>query len=264
MNGWSVVYEKAIRDDGSLWFPERLTMDFLNKQKRTQGSYMFANQYQNEVIPRDEMVFKPEWKKYYKFIPENVNTFAFIDPAISLEEGADYTGLVVIKVDTENNWYVSQAKRFRLSPTDIVELIFKVKKEFTPRTIGIESVSFQAALIHMVSHEMKRRNDFVNISEIRPETDKTKEMRIQSLVPRFEWGNIFLSQGLTDLEEELDKFPRSRHDDLLDALAYMDKIAFKPQVPRRDNVNKHPGSPDYERNFIRGLKGRRQQSDSED
>ena len=50
---WDYIIEKAIRDDGSLLFPQKLTHKFLEEAKRTMGSYLYANQYLNEVILAD-------------------------------------------------------------------------------------------------------------------------------------------------------------------------------------------------------------------
>jgi len=126
---WSVVYERAIQRDGSLYFPERLTEEFLENAKRVMGSYMFSNQYFNEVIPEEDQVFKQAWVRYYKQLPELKNTFAFIDPAISQENSADYTALVIVDVDADDQWYVRLAKRFRINPTEIVSTIFKVDRK---------------------------------------------------------------------------------------------------------------------------------------
>ena len=48
---WSLVYERAELTDGTLFFPDRLSREFLDDAKRTMGSYFYANQYLNEVIP---------------------------------------------------------------------------------------------------------------------------------------------------------------------------------------------------------------------
>ena len=55
---WSVCYRKAIEDDGTLLFPERLTRDFLAAARRTMGVYLFGNQYQNETVPDGMQTFK--------------------------------------------------------------------------------------------------------------------------------------------------------------------------------------------------------------
>ena len=251
---WQVVYKKAYNEDGSLFFPEKLTHAFLESQKKEQGSYIFSNQYLNEIIPLDMQTFKREWLRYYETIPKNHYNFAFVDPAISQADGADFTGVVVVAVDSENRWYVRFAKRYKINPTQIISLIFEIQKNFNCQGIGIEDVAFQKALIHFLSDEMKRRMDFLPIKGIKPPTDKTKEMRVLSLVPRFEWERVFLNKGLNDLEIELSSFPRGAHDDLIDALAYIDFIAFPPPVEKVWEKPVAPNHPDYERYYLHKLR----------
>lgn len=250
---WSIVYDKAIRDDGSLFFPKRLTKEFLDEQRRVLGSYIFFNQYLNEIIPSDAQEFKSEWLRYYETVPTFKNTFAFIDPAISLSDDADYTALVVVHVSEANDWYVEVAKRFKITATEIIELIFEVYNLYKPQSIGVETVAFQKALIHFLSDEMRKRNISLPVAGISRGPDRTKEMRIRSLIPRFEWNRVYLKSGLIDFEDEYCKFPKSQHDDLLDALASIEEIAHPP-VKKKEPVRvPHPGSKEYESEFIRRL-----------
>lgn len=236
---WSITYKRAIEKDGSLLFPERLDQEFLDNARKVMGSYIFANQYQNEIIPEDLQNFKKHWFKYYTELPPKLNTFAFIDPAISQEKTADYTGVVVISVDTENTWYVRSAQRYKITPTEIIELMFRVNKEFKPMVIGVEIVAYQEALLYMLDQEMRRRNVIIPVHGVKPGNQESKSNRILGLVPRFEWGRIYLSRGLTVLEDELLKFPRGGHDDVIDALASIEKIAIKPEreKPKDDQPN---------------------------
>lgn len=250
---WDIVYERAIRDDGSLFFPERLTKDFLDETRRSMGSYLFANQYQNEIIPEGEQVFQKHWRRYYVELPPEVHTFAFIDPAISEEKTADYTALVVVHTDVAQNWYVRIAKRERINPSQLIELCFKVHEEFRPQVIGIEDVAFQRAVIHFGYEEMKRRGIMLPLHGLKRSPDRTKHMRIMSLVPRFEWGSLYLSQGLHDLELELAQFPRGSHDDILDALSSIAEIASYPVERKKLDAIPHPSSPQYESWYVRNV-----------
>lgn len=252
-----MVYEKAIRDDGSLFFPERLTQEFLDRAKKTMGSYIFANQYQNEVIPDDQQTFKKEWLRYYEHIPAPVHTFAFVDPAISEADTSDYTGIVVISVDREQNWYVRYAVRKRMNPSEIIEACFRIYDQFKTLMIGVEDVAFQRAILHFAHEEMKRRNRRIPITGVKRGPDKTKEMRILGLVPRFEWGTLYLSQGLHDLEAELKSFPRGAHDDLIDSLASFEEFVYYPQKERPRNEPPSPNDPGYEKWYINNLLKRR-------
>lgn len=253
MSEWELVYEKAIRDDGSLLFPERLTHEFLQSARKVMGSYMFANQYQNEIIPEGEKTFKPTWLRYYAALPELRHTVCFIDPAISERNTADYTALSVVSGDLDQNWYVEHASRQRINPSAIIDLCFRVHERYHPLVIGIEDVAFQRAIIHFAYEEMKRRGKQIPVMGVKRSTDKTKEMRILSLVPRFEWGTLFLNQGQHDLELELGQFPRGSHDDILDSLSSISEIMSYPTLPRRKDVAPNPNDPGYESWYIKQL-----------
>ncbi len=250
---WSVIYAKAIEDDGSLFFPERLTLEFLQKQKIAMGSYLFANQYQNEIIPIGDQTFPRHWLRYFVSPPENIHTFAFVDPAISLDEMADYTAIVVVQTDEAQNWYVRHARRERINPTELIERLFEICERYNPILVGIEDVAFQRSIIHFAYEEMRRRKKLLPLHGVKRSPDKTKHMRIMSLVPRFEFGTLYLSQGLHDLELELAQYPRGAHDDLIDALSSVGEIATYPVI-RRENARPHPGHPDYERWYIEQLR----------
>jgi predicted phage terminase large subunit-like protein len=252
-SNWSVVYKRAINRNGDLFFPERLTAEFLENAKRTMGSYLFANQYLNEIIPEGEQTFKKHWLRYYRDIPDGCYHFGFIDPAISEADTADYTGVVVIAVDAMQNWYVRYAVRLRINPSEIINLAFKVCEQFKIQYLGVEDVAFQRAILHFAHEEMKRRGKHIPITGVKRGNDKTKPMRILGLVPRFEWSTLFLSQGLTDLELELAQFPRGAHDDILDALASLEEIVYYPQKARPKHAAPHPSDPAYEKWYISQL-----------
>lgn len=261
---WAVVYEKAIRPDGSLFFPEKLTREFLESAKRTMGSYIFANQYLNEIIPAELQTFKQSWFKHYESLPDTLNRFVFVDPALSEADTSDYTGVVVVAVDPEKRWYILYAKRYRVTPTELINLLFQLNQTFSPSIIGIEVVAYQKALLYFLDEEMRRRNVILPIKGITPPTDRTKQARILSLVPRFEWGHMFLNRGLTDLEIELLQFPRGSHDDLIDALASIEYIYYPPDKKSGEIAKPAgPAHPEYERWYIQQLTKKRETEEND-
>lgn len=265
---WSVVYEGAYNDNGSLYFPERLTKEFLDGKRKTMGLYKYTNQYLNQVIPDEEQDFKSQWWRTYTTLPEEYYTFVFVDPAISLNDGADYTATVVVHVDYQQNWYVSLANRSRITATDTVKHIFNVFDAYGPACIGVEDVAYQRSLLHFLSEEMQRRNKIIPIKGIRrsnitTEGDKrsnnSKPFRIRGLVPRFEFGKIFVAQGLDDLQLEYKAFPRGSHDDLLDALSSIEEIVHYPDKPKEVTNVTNPNDPRYEHFYIQRLLKERSQ-----
>ena len=252
---WQVMYETAIRDDGSLLFPERLTREFLEEAKKGMGSMLFANQYLNEIFPTDDAKFKKEWFRYWKKLPDSIlYNFAFIDPAISTEDHADYTGIVVVSVDYQTNWYIRHASRQRLNPTQIVSKCFELQQQFKLNCLGIEDIAYQKALLYMLNEEMQRRQIILPAKGINKGNKTTKEMHIMSLIPLFEWGRIWLTQGCDDFERELLQFPRASHDDIADACASLQQIVFYP-TKQQENLNNvtNPHDPRYEQRIIRDL-----------
>lgn len=263
---WDYVFKRAIQDDGSLLFPERLSQDFLDNARKVMGSYIWSCQYQNLPIPEGEQTFKKEWIRYYGAhdIGGRVLNFAFIDPALGQEKHHDYTGLVVVSVDEQRRWFVRHAVRQRLNPSQIIELAFKTQKQFNTAVIGVEDVAFQRSIIHFAMEESRRRATPLPITGVKRGPDKTKQMRILQLVPRFEWGSLFLNNGLHDLELELAHFPRGAHDDLLDALASIEDIVHYPAPLRRKDETLPPNHPGYEAQYRKRLltRARGQEGDS--
>lgn len=256
-NGWDIVYKQAEYEDGHLLFPQKLTRKFLDAMKKTLGSYSYANQYLNQVIPEDARMFRKTWFKYYEKLPTVKNTYIMIDPAISLQVAADFTGIVVVDIDQNNNWYIRYAKRHKITPTQLIELIFKMNEQFKPQSIGIESVAFQKMIFYVLIEEMKRRNIVIPVHEVKASNDKTKEQKIQALIPRYEWGMMFHDQGLLDLEMELLTFPRGEHDDIIDSLSMVEFIQNAPIV-RVEQRKLQPHEAGYEKQYIENLVKERQ------
>lgn len=262
---WDVFYQKAILDDGRAFFPEKLPLEELERIRRTQGSYMFANQYLNQIIPDAERRFKKEWFRYYDHIPERRDTVAFIDPN-SMEADAqknvnhDFVGVCVVHGDCELRWYVEVARRVKLDPTALVNLVFDLNEQYKPRLIGVEDIFYQKMLMHLLWEEYKiRKRTNPNLSPlpivgVKPPNDKSKEKKIETvLVPRMEWGRIFFNQGMHDFEHELLTFPRGANDDIIDSVASCDEIMSYPQMERKPYVQPHPGTAEYEAQYIQKL-----------
>lgn len=261
---WDVVYERAIRDDGSLFFPERLTKEFLEQARRTMGSYLFANQYQNIIVPDDEKKFRKEWLRYTTEIPDLTYSFGFIDPAIGQRKRSDFTGISVIHVDVAGNWYLRLAARYRLTPTQIVNKAFELCDQFKLSALGVESVAYQEALLYLMSEEMNVRQKVIPVKGI-TRSRISKDTRILGLVPRFEWAKIFIYPGMTDFEDEYDSFPRGTHDDILDALASLEELVYYPVKENQKLEQPHsPHDPNYEKWYIQQLveRSNSQNSDS--
>ncbi len=226
---FNVFKRSAINEDGSLFYPERLSAEFLNDMKISQGSFIFSAQYLNETLNDENAIIKKDWIRYYNKddIPpkEKMNIYLTCDPAIS--KTGDYTAIVVCGVDEKNIVYVLYAKRFRLTDIQIINKVLDIARYYNPLKVGIETTVFQAILKTNLLEEMRKRKEYYNIVELKTPPNQRKEFRILGLAPRFEAGDIFIDKTMTDLEDELIRFSlnvRQKNDDLIDALAHQLKL----------------------------------------
>ena len=168
-NKWQIVYEQAIRNDGSLFFPEKLSQEFLDGARHIMGSYLFANQYLNEIIPSELQTFKKEWFRYFNdedLKGKDLYYYATVDLAISKADGADNTAVVVIAKELGRpEIYVYDVYAGHFDPGQTIDYLFSLKAKFQSRfvRVGIESVAFQKALQYFIINEQKKRGDFFDI-----------------------------------------------------------------------------------------------------
>lgn len=229
---FKTLFYKAIKEDGTPLWKEKFSIERLMEIKENYSREgllnSFYTEYMNEPISDENSIFKKSMFKYYEFNEKEYklwSKFITVDLAISEREQADYTVVMVCGVDSLNNIYVIEYRRGHFSPIETIEIIFELHKKHQVKTVGIESVAYQKALIWFLNDEMKRRNTFMFVEELK--ADMQKERRIRGLQPRYAVGTVFHRDYMTELEEELLRFPKGAHDDLSDSLAYLPQIAFQ-------------------------------------
>ena len=232
---YDIYIRKAI-ENGKPIYPSKFSLDHLEEIKRNQGSYIFSCQYFNDPIDDESAIFQKNWIKYYKDNDlKNVgkmNIFVTCDPAISEEASADETVFVVNGVDRFNNWWILDIVAGRMNSRKLIETIFDIDDRWQPKTFGIETQSFQKIIKYQLEDEMKAKNWWIPFTELKPDL-RSKKSRIRGLQPRFEYGIIYLKENAHDTLKFVDqylRFPKSLHDDYLDALAYQLDVAYPPKV----------------------------------
>jgi len=243
--GFKTMRIPALDEVGNPTWPEKFSLDYLLKEKeayRKAGKLeIWYRERLCQSIAAENQVFRREWFRYYspnekQKLAQSCRVYITVDLAISEKETADYTAICVVAVDENNRWYVLDVIYGRFDPSTTMEKLFWAVQKYRPVLVGIEKVQYQAAFQHFLEKEMRRRNIFFNIEELK--ASKQKEIRIKALQPRFQQGLIYfpdLADWLDEMETELLTFPRGKHDDLIDALAYQEQIA-KPPAPRRVEV----------------------------
>ena len=258
---WKVITYKAIQDNGTPLWPSWFGHDEMQRKKKFYADsgqpQKFYQEYMMEVQSEEDAIFTREHIKYWngQFIHDEktgissvitedgdvkpVNVFAGVDPATdSKRRDADYSVIIYIACDVDNNIYVLEYLRKRALPVlgipgsdkkGIVDYIFDYGKIYHPLSHTIEDTSMSKPVFQSIRAEMKRRNDFsISFRAETPGTRMSKRDRIQGiLAQRFAVGQMHIKKTHYDLQREIITFgPRMAHDDTIDALAYACKFAY--------------------------------------
>ena len=234
---WEVISFPAIaidnedyRANGEALWPTQFSLDNLLKTKGDIGAYEWSALYQQNPINAETQEFN---KGMFKTITQGevdsrtTTCWITIDPAVKEKDNADYTGIVINRVDVENNWYI-KAHHKRMNSPKLIECIFDLWKKECPNAIGIEETTYYDAVYPFLKEKMVEKNIFPIIYPLKHH-GVNKELRIRGLLPRYEAGKIYHIVGECEaLEEEQLRFPKGKNDDVVDALAYQEQIITPP------------------------------------
>ena len=260
MSGWLCKKYKALQDDGksSLW-KEMWPADKLKAEKADLESIgkvsMFYREYQCEIVGDEDQLFKSEDIQYYDgrielndekepvlhlkepFEAElPVHTFMGVDPASSTRQTADYSAIVPIAIDRDDNRYILPYYRKRVKPMDLADAVMVWFNRFRPQKTKIETVGYQEMLRDYLRRKCEDMNIFIPGLEVKNSPRMPKSVRLEGLQPPFCRKKVFIRKDMSELEDELLMYPRGKHDDLLDGLYYAMKGCYKPHAPSHDNT----------------------------
>jgi predicted phage terminase large subunit-like protein len=228
-------------------------------QKR--GKYLdkiqFRAQYYNSPDDPDNRPIDYDQFQYFerKFLKQEdghwvykgarLNILASVDFAYSTRKTADYTAIVVVGIDADNNIYVLDIERFR---TDKISEYFKhilgLYNRWGFRKLCAEVTAAQQAIVKSLKQDYIATHGLaIKVEEVRPTRHQgSKEERMEAtLIPRYDNGQVYHYRGGNTqvLEEELvTKNPA--HDDVMDALTTAIEHSVKPATRVRrttDNNN---------------------------
>lgn len=229
--GFKTKLYKAIKEDGQSLWPDKWPIAELKKKKAEMGVHAFEQEFMNNPVPDDLRKFQKQNIKYFETPPPGCLYFTAVDPAIETGNAHDYTAIVTIGMDSEENIYVVDVVNKRMLPSETIERIFDVYRRFSPQVMGIEVVGFQRMLKNEIDRKKKELNLFPVMRELRSE-GRRKTLRIEAMQPRFEAGKVFIKSTQNELETQLLRFPSPRcNDDIIDALAYAMEMARPSTIP---------------------------------
>lgn len=229
---WKILALPAIAEDNDpmgrvkgepLW-AERFPLEFLERTRKMDARG-FSALYQGRPSPDDGDFFLRKYISYYKpeELPKNLRFYAASDHAVSERQRADRTCLISIGIDEDDNIYVLPELFWeRADAEKTVEGILKIMRLRKPIFWWAENGHISKSLGPFLRKRMKEEKIYSAIIEQTPSKDK--RTRAQSIQARMSMGKVFFPLNAwwtQDAVAELLKFPAGRHDDFVDALAWV-------------------------------------------
>ena len=204
--------------------------------RQSMSSQAFRQEFEASFESFNGGIFKEEWFEVNEDEPDDGYYCIAVDPAgfesINKERGVkgsklDETAIAIVKVH-EDQWWVKEIQHGRWTVKEAAERILDAAVENNARSVGIEAGSLKNALMPYLTDLMRTRGRWVVINDVTHGGRKKTERITWALQGRLEHGKIQFNYGFwnRDFINQMMDFPNSRsHDDLLDALAYIDQVS---------------------------------------
>lgn len=221
----------------------RESLGVLDALKRQLGVSTFNAHYLQDPVPELGNMLKREWLKRYDQPPVQKPGDEIIqswDTALKVTTSSDYSVGLTFLVRNNNEYYLIDVVRQRLTFTDLCSAVDRQAKKHLPNAILIEEQASGTPLID----ECKIRKGMSNVIGWKPKLDKRTRMNGET--PKLEAGCLILPKSapwLDDFVMEYLAFPNGKHDDQIDALSQF--LNWRTTVENRAIFNFDFGHEDH-------------------
>jgi len=223
----------------------------IESAKKTLSTFAFKQEYMASFSNAGSDIFKEDWIKY-GVEPEHGSYFISIDLA-GFEEVAkqagnakkrlDESAICVVKATEDGKWFVKEIIHGRWDIRETASKILMAIRDYRPTSVGIERGALKNAVLPYLSDLMRKNNVYAHIVDLTHGNRKKTDRVIWALQGRFEHGRIVLNseENWDDFIDQLLMFPATGvHDDLPDALSYMDQLAVTSYFEQEDDDEWQP------------------------
>ena len=212
---------------------ETLDPEEINIAKKSMSSYAFRQEFMASFEARGSELFKEDWLQFADDDALDGDYYIAVDLAGFNEGGSkknkrlDNSCIAVCKVN-ENGWFVENMIVGRWTLDETARKIFQAVRDYRPISVGIERGIAKQAVMSPLTDMMKRHSFFFRVEELTHGNQKKTDRIVWSLQGRMENGLVTFKKAEwnSQLIDEISQFPDPlTHDDMIDALAYIDQLA---------------------------------------
>lgn len=230
--GWKSWHLTSL--DNPLLDPEEL-----EAAKETMAGWQYRQEFEASFDAKGSEFFDPEEFEYFeeRLASAGGDYYIAIDLAgFESDRGnktkrRDNSAMAIVFVDDAGTWYVEDIEHGRWTLDETAEKIFRAVEKYKPISVGIEKGIGQQAVMSPLNDIMRRTHRVFRIDLLSHGNTKKEDRILWALQGRFEHKKIRLKRGDWNMTfvDEASGFPSKLvHDDLLDALAYVDQMAIVP------------------------------------
>ena len=273
---WRVITYKAILPDGTSLWPGWFPLEKLEEKKKfyqdSGTPSKFYQEYMMQVQSEEDSIWTQKhikyWEGYYEYDKEQemgyivkdgeqtpVNTFIGCDPATDIDtKESDFSVIMVIAVDANNNRYVLEYERHRSIPTlgakdvdgkifdkkGVVDYIIELYQKYNCSSATVEDVAMNRSVFQALNDERRRINRYdISVIPEKPGGTQKRNRIYSGLSGIFSVGSLYFRENMFDLINEIITFgPRMAHDDTIEGLYYANLHAFPPNYKQNRSENK--------------------------
>ena len=253
---WKIIRFPAIAEEddplgrapGEALWPEAFDLDFLHSQQRL-DPLGFAALYQQRPTVADGVLFRRENMQFYRSgeLPENLRMYCASDHAVATGQRNDYSVLIKVGVDKQNNIWIVDVLRSKMTSDRAVEAMLAMAGgPNKPLLWWAERGHISKSIGPFLRKRMLETGTYINLVEVTPATDK--EQRAQSIAARVAMGKVYFPSDKLWTEElvnELLAFPNGTHDDQVDALAYIGLGLQNQFAPSKSVASANTAAPAF-------------------
>jgi predicted phage terminase large subunit-like protein len=247
---WEVVEYPAValedetyRRKGEALHSERYPIDALNRIERAVGQRTWWSLYQQKPSPDEGSFFLRENFTYFNKAPplHHLRIYAAWDFAVGQKQINDFTSCVLVGIDHQDRIFVLNVWRIKKESDEVVELILEIQKKYKPLMQGMEKGQISLAIGPFLRKRMAETKIWVNIEELL-HGNRDKVARAMPIQGRTKQGGMVLfdkhAGWIEPFESELLQFPNGKHDDQVDAFAYIGQMFDTMSAYRLPNGEK--------------------------
>jgi phage terminase large subunit-like protein len=221
--------------------------DEIESAKKTLSSFSFKQEYMASFDTAGSDIFKEVWLKYGEepevgsyYIACDLAGFEEVSKqAANARKRLDETAIAVVKVTDDGKWWVKKIDHGRWDIKETASNILMAIRDYRPVAVGIERGALKNAVLPYLSDLMRKSNVYSHIIDLTHGNRKKADRIIWSLQGRFEHGRVILNSD-EDFDEFVDQllmFPaQGVHDDLPDALSYIDQLAITSYFEEQEDT----------------------------